>query len=120
MTAFQSGGVKAGTPLSRAAGRGGPMGPHDDLWHTGEGTSVPGPEAARDVGQAMAKNPAGADHPLPQGPGGGFSAPGGSTISLPKSCLSSEVAPQSRRSCDWHRLQGAFDAPKLPRSDASE
>jgi methylated-DNA-[protein]-cysteine S-methyltransferase len=32
------------------------MGPHDDLWRFGEELGA-GPEAARDVGQAMARNP---------------------------------------------------------------
>jgi methylated-DNA-[protein]-cysteine S-methyltransferase len=68
------------------------MGSHDNLWHPGTyGTLAKelgaGPEAARDVGQAITKNPVALIIPRHRvlaagGKVGGFSAPGGSAAKI--------------------------------------
>ena len=68
--------------IPRPAGR---MGSHDHVRHSGEGTRRR-PEAARDVGQAMAQNPVALIIPV-TGSGGRrqgrrFSAPGGSAAKI--------------------------------------
>jgi len=82
MTAFPVRGVKAWDTFIESRRRAGPMGPHRRPMAHWRRKLGAGPEAARDVGQAMAKNPAALIIPA-TGSGGGFSAPGGSTISLP-------------------------------------